>query len=79
MPEGKLNPPRRVADVTSYNQAAWRVMQEAGVTVNDLHAFALPRLAEIQLPANVHFRPQGSAQLAQPVSKAIAEALETMP
>ena len=79
VPEGKLNPPRRVADVTSYNQAALRVMQEAGVTVNDLHAFALPRLAEIQLPANVHFRPQGSAQLAQPVSKAIAEALETMP
>lgn len=76
VPEGKLNPPRRVADVTQYNAAALRVMREAGVPVNDLHAFALPRLAEIQLPANVHFRPAGSAQLARPVAAAIATALE---
>jgi len=74
VPEGKLNPPRIPADVLRYNEAALRVMKEAGVTVNDLYAFALPRLSEIQLPSNVHFKPEGSAQLARPVAEAIAVA-----
>ncbi len=75
VPEGKLNPPRRPADVVSYNAAAARVMREAGITVNDLYAFALPRLSEVQLPANVHFRPQGSVKLARQVATVITEAL----
>lgn len=76
VPEGKLNPPRRPADVPRYNEAALRVMKEFGVSVNDLYAFALPRLSESQLPSNVHFKPVGSAQLAKPVAEAIAAALE---
>jgi hypothetical protein len=75
VPDAKLNPPRHPEDVARYNAAALRVMQDAGVLVNDLHAFALPRLAEFQRPANVHFTPNGSAQLAQPVAEAIATAL----
>jgi acyl-CoA thioesterase-1 len=76
VPEGKLNPLRNPADVPRYNEAALRVMKDAGVTVNDLYAFALPQRSEIQLPANVHFKPEGSAELARRVTEAIAEALE---
>jgi acyl-CoA thioesterase-1 len=79
VPEGKLNPPRRPADVTQYNEAAQRVMKESGVAVNDLYALALPQLSEIQLPANVHFKPQGSAKLAHPVADSIAAALAERP
>jgi acyl-CoA thioesterase-1 len=75
VPQGKLNPPRNPADVLRYNEAALRVMKEFDISVNDLYAFALPRLSEIQLPTNVHFKPKGSAQLAKPVADAIAAAL----
>jgi len=75
VPEGKLNPPRDPADVPRYNGAALRVMKEFDVSVNDLYAFALPQLSEIQLPNNVHFKPEGSAKLARPVADAIAAAL----
>jgi acyl-CoA thioesterase-1 len=50
VPEGKVSPPRIPADVERYNDAARRVMKDAGIPVNDLYAFALPRLAKIQLP-----------------------------
>jgi acyl-CoA thioesterase-1 len=76
VPEGKLNPPRNSKDVPLYNEAALRVMKESGVLVNDLYAFALPRLRDIQLPANVHFTPAGSAQLAEPVADSIVTALK---
>jgi len=75
VPEGKLNPPRHPVDVSRFNEAALRVMKEAGVTVNDLYAFALPKLSEIQLPSNVHFKPAGSAELAKPVANSISAAL----
>ena len=76
VPEGKLNPLRHPEDVPRYNEAALRVMRESGVRVNDLYSFALPRLSEIQLPANVHFKPDGSAKLAQPVADSIVAALK---
>jgi arylsulfatase A-like enzyme/lysophospholipase L1-like esterase len=75
VPDGKLNPPRHPVDVVRFNEAALRVMKESGVTVNDLYAFALPLLSEIQLPSNVHFKPEGSVELAKPVADAIAAAL----
>lgn len=58
-----------------YNRAARKVMEENGVAVDDLHAFAAARLAEIQLPRNVHFTPSGSAQLAECVAASIRAAL----
>lgn len=63
-------------DAAKYNQIAARIMQEQGVAINDLHAFASPRLAEIQQPANVHFTQQGSAALASEVARAITVELE---
>lgn len=73
VPEGSAG---RVADeATQYNAIAEQVMKENGIATNDLHAFALPKLKDIQQPKNVHFTPQGSAVLAKQVAKAIDEAL----
>ena len=62
-------------DEVKYNEVAAGVMREAGVATDDLYAFALPKLSTIQLPANVHFTPSGSAVLAEQVAKSIREAL----
>jgi acyl-CoA thioesterase-1 len=58
-------------DEQKYNAIARRVMQRNGVAIDDLYSFAQPRLAEIQLPANVHFKPEGSKQLAEQVAKSV--------
>jgi acyl-CoA thioesterase-1 len=69
VPEGSTG--RVAGDEVPYNAIAAKVMQEAGVTINDLATFAKPRLAEIQRPANVHFTDAGSKVLAEQVAKAI--------
>ncbi len=74
VPEGEMRPYRGMEDAPRYNAIARRVMEEHGIAVNDLHAFALPRLAEIQQPANVHFTKEGSAALAAQVVAAIESA-----
>lgn len=76
VPEGRVSPHRDLEDVVIYNAAAARVMAEAGVVVNDLYAFALPRLAEIQQPVNVHFTPEGSRVLAEEVVRHVRAALK---
>jgi len=55
--------------------AASRVMKENGVAVDDLHAFVVARQDTIQLPKNVHFTNDGSAQLADAVVASIAPLL----
>ena len=70
VPYAKTNPPRTDLDVVVYNKAARRVVEARGATVLDLYAVALPKLAEIQLPANVHFKAEGSEMLAQQVAEA---------
>ncbi len=74
VPEG-VSPPRTDADVQAYNAAAARVMQQHDIPTNDLYAFALPKLKEIQREANVHFSPEGSAVLAQEVARQIQKQL----
>ncbi len=76
VPEGKLNPPRNPRDVEGYNAAALKVMNDSGVAINDLYTFALPKLKDIQQPANVHFAEKGSEALAKEVAAAITAALE---
>ncbi|MBI2805687.1 MAG: SGNH/GDSL hydrolase family protein [Planctomycetes bacterium] len=76
VPAGKTNPPRLNADVLAYNQIAKKVMEENGIAINDLYAFALPRLDKIQLKVNVHFTPKGSEALAERVAAAIETALK---
>lgn len=76
VPDAKVRPQRIPADVVNYNAAANRVMQKHSVPIHDLYSFALARLEKIQLPANVHFTPEGSAALADEVAKDILDALK---
>jgi len=62
-------------DEVAYNAAAAEVMAEEGVAINDLHAFAAARLAEIGKPADVHYTPAGSEVLATQVASRIEAAL----
>lgn len=76
VPEGDLKPPRSNADVIAYNKVAASVMEENDIAVNDLYSYALPKLQEIQRPANVHFTAEGSKVLADKVAEVILDALE---
>lgn len=76
VPAGKLSPPRKPGDEVAFNTVAKKVMEENGVAVNDLYAFARPRLKEIQIPANVHFTAAGSKALGKQVADRIEAALE---
>ena len=73
---GTTNPLREPTSPGVYNAAALKVMKDNNVSVNDLYAFCLPQLDKIQLPKNVHFKPEGSTALAKEVAKKITEALE---
>jgi len=70
------SPPRHNADVLAYNAAANKVMDEQEIAIDDLYAFALPQLAKIQLPNNVHFSPEGSKVLARQVAESIEKVLK---
>jgi acyl-CoA thioesterase-1 len=70
------SPPRHNADVLAYNTAAKKIMDEQGIAIDDLYAFALPQLAKIQLPNNVHFSADGSKVLARQVAESIEKALK---
>ena len=61
-------------DELKYNEAAARVMKAAGIPTDDLHAHAAAK-PDAQLPANVHYTPEGSRYLAEKVSAVIAEHL----
>ena len=50
-------------------------MDEQKITTNDLYAYTLPKLAEVQRPANVHFTTEGSQFLAKQVARSIETAL----
>jgi len=76
VPEGNVKPVRRDGDVVSYNAVAKKIMDENGVAINDLYAFALPRFKLIQQPVNVHFTAAGSAQLAERVARAIEASMK---
>jgi acyl-CoA thioesterase-1 len=75
LPAGKLDPPRQPGDEVRYNAIARKVIENS-VVIDDLHAVALSRLSEIQLPANVHFTKDGSAVLAKHVAASIRDALQ---
>lgn len=62
-------------DEAKYNEAAARVMTSAGIPTDDLRAHAAAKLAEVQLPANVHYSPSGYHYLAEKVAAVIAENL----
>ena len=74
VPEGARG--REPKDVAMYNARAIRVMEAHKIALDDLHGFALPQLAEIQRPQNVHFTAKGSRDLAGHVASAILRELQ---
>jgi hypothetical protein len=50
-------------------------MAEHAIPTDDQYAFCLPRLDKIQRPANVHFTPEGSRELAKQAVESIRKAL----
>lgn len=75
VPQGKLSPPRVPGDEVTFNEIAARVMRENGVELNDLHSFSRDKLAQWQVPANVHFHEEGSRALAGEVARTIRKSL----
>jgi lysophospholipase L1-like esterase len=73
---GVISPTRRFGNIESYNNAALKVMKEAGVVVNDLNGFITPQIATLQKPNDVHFTEAGSARLAEQVAAALEMALK---
>jgi acyl-CoA thioesterase-1 len=69
------SPGRVEGDERGYNEAAVRVMKELGVEVDDLAAFVSAHQAEVQLPHNVHFTPEGYRKLAELVAGAVEKDL----
>jgi lysophospholipase L1-like esterase len=76
VPEG-CKPLRETTAPQVFNAIGKKIAQENDIAINDLYAFALPKLAEIQRPANVHFSNEGSAVLAEQVTREIRQALKT--
>jgi hypothetical protein len=68
------SPGRFQGDDLHYNRIAAEIMQRHGIATNDLHAAAMDRLMEIQLPQNVHYHYSGYEYLAEHVARFIEEA-----
>ncbi|MEP4077306.1 SGNH/GDSL hydrolase family protein [Haloferula sp.] len=67
---------RKVEDAITYNQIAAAIMKKNGIRINDLYAYALTGLPDIQKKkGDVHFTPEGSAFLAKKVALEISSAL----
>ncbi|MEO2017454.1 MAG: SGNH/GDSL hydrolase family protein [Fuerstiella sp.] len=67
---------RVVGDSVKYNAIAKKIMDENKIAIDDQYSFAMSRLKQIQRPANVHFSPEGSRELAQ---QAVAAILKSLP
>lgn len=74
-PDKPGGPLRRANQPALYNDVARRIMAENEIPLNDLHKFVLPRMEELLLPSNVHFKPSGSRALADQVVARIRRAL----
>ena len=67
---------RYVGDSMKYNEAAARVMKRHGIPTHDLFTMSKKRMKELMLPANVHYKKEGSVALAKDVARVITEALK---
>ena len=73
-PDGRYRPAKSAFGVEGGGDAPLgdQRRQPVVLTVVDLFGFAAARLSEIQRKANVHFKPNGSAALADEVVRAVA-------
>ena len=67
---------RNPGDEIEYNAIAQKVMDAHDIPTHDLYTYAMERLDDIQLPANVHFSKEGSAILAESVARHILDILD---
>jgi arylsulfatase A len=63
-------------DVIAYNAAAVAIMRKHGIAIDDLYAKMLPQQSELQIPANCHFKKEGSKVLGDWVAEAVANAIK---
>jgi acyl-CoA thioesterase-1 len=75
-PDDVKGPLRKPGMPQKYNREAVKIMNKNNVIINDLYAFMLPRMHELQLPNNVHFTETGSFELAKKVTERIIETLD---
>jgi acyl-CoA thioesterase-1 len=75
-PDRVNGPLRKPGMPKEYNKAAVKIMNKKGIMINNLHDFVMPRMTDLQLPANVHFTEEGSKALAYQVAEKIGEALK---
>jgi lysophospholipase L1-like esterase len=68
-------PLRKPGMPQKYNQAAIKIMNRNSILINNLHAFMVPRMAELQLTNNVHFTEDGYRAMARKVFDRINEVL----
>ena len=73
IPEGSAG--RVPGDEVKYNAVAATIMEENGIPTDDQYGFVKPQMDELMLPANVHFKKEGSAALAERTAAAIRKAL----
>ncbi|MEI6892151.1 MAG: SGNH/GDSL hydrolase family protein [Pontiella sp.] len=74
VPEGEVG--RKLGDDLKYNRIAAAIMKANGVQINDLHAHALLKYAEIQKQkGDVHYSKEGSTYLAEKVAQEISSVL----
>lgn len=66
-------------EAAAHAEASLKVMQEEKIRVNDLHALVVPQIAELQIPANIHFRPAGCDLMAKSTAEAVSAALTEKP
>ena len=67
---------RYVGDSAAYNKIAARVMKKHGIPTHDLFTMSKGRMTELMLPANVHYKKEGSQALGNDVARVILEALK---
>ena len=67
---------RVVGDSVKYNEIAAKVMKRHGIPTHDLYTMSKERMEELMLPANVHYKPEGSIVLGQDVARVILDALK---
>jgi lysophospholipase L1-like esterase len=68
---------RFVGDDKKYNDAATRIMEKHGVTINDLHSLTKSFSSEFfTAPGNVHYTKNGSKAIAEQVAGKIMETLK---
>lgn len=75
-PDVVEGPLRKPGMPQKYNSVAVKIMNKNGILINNLHAFMVPRMADLQRPNNVHFTEDGSRELAKKVVERINEVLD---